>query len=104
MQRQIPFNDIGKVIKKSISTEAVATAVNELSTGQKHHLLTDHFVPPAQYAFLLKQFGLGQRAFQSRYLRDYLWMMYSPATDGAICKHCAVMMAPINRITKVLFC
>lgn len=86
-----------------MSSEAVATAVHELSAGQKHHLLTKHFVPPERYSFPLRQFGKKQRAFQSRYLRDYAWMVYSPEVDGAFCKHCALMLTSDNRSSKGFF-
>lgn len=86
------LNDIGKIIDDKMSFEAVAAAVKALSVGEKCHLLKDHFVRPTHYEFPSWFLHQCQRCFQSRYLRDFPWMVYSPSLDAAFCKHCALTM------------
>lgn len=97
------LNDIGKIIDDKMSFEAVAAAVKALSVGEKYHLLKDHFVPPTHYKFPSRFLHQCQRCFQSRYLRDFPWMVYSPSLDVAFCKHCALMMPFEGRKNKGAF-
>ena len=97
------LSDIGKIIDDKMSFEAVAAAVKALSVGEKYHLLKDHFVPPTHYEFPSRFLHQCQRCFQSRYLRDFPWMVCSPSLDAAFCKHCALMMPFEGRKNKGAF-
>ena len=90
MQQEI--NDIGKF---STTSEKFGSSVNKLPVGQKYHLIKSHFVPPINYKFPTRFLHQCRRGFQSRYLSEYSWMVYSPSVDGVFCKHCALMI-PIH--------
>ena len=50
-------------------------------------------MPLINYKFPTRFLHHCQRGFQSRYLSEYPWMVYSPSVhvDGVFCKHCALM-------------
>ena len=86
MQQDI--NDIGKL---STTSEKFASSAYKLPVGQKYHLIKSHFAPPINYQFPTRFLHQCRRGFQSRYLSEYSWMVYSPSVDGVFCKHCALM-------------
>ena len=86
MQQEI--NDIGKF---STTSEKFGSSVNKLPGGQKYHLIKSHFVPPINYKFPTRFLHQCRGGFQSRYLSEYSWMVYSPSVDGVFCKHCALI-------------
>ena len=59
---------------------------------RKYHLIKSHFVPPINYKFPTRFLHQCRRGFQSRYLDEYSWMVYSPSVDEVFCKHCALMI------------
>ena len=98
MQQEI--NDIGKF---STTSEKFGSSVNKLPVGQKYHLIKSHFVPPINYKFPTRFLHQCRRGFQSRYLSEYSWMVYSPSVDGVFCKHCALMIPMHCRKDKGAF-
>ena len=50
------------------------------------------FVPSINYKFPTRFLHPCWRGFQSRYLSEYWWMVYSPSVDGVFCKRCALII------------
>ena len=98
MQQHI--NDIGKLLTTS---EKFASSAIKLPAGQKYHLIKSHFVPPINYKFPTRFLHQCRRGFQSQYLSEYSWMVYSPSVDGVFCKHCALMIPMHCRKDKGAF-
>ncbi|PFX19098.1 hypothetical protein AWC38_SpisGene16507, partial [Stylophora pistillata] len=98
MQQEI--NDIGKF---STTSAKFGTSANKLPVGQKYHLIKSHFVPPINYKFPTRFLHQCRRGFQSRYLSEYSWMVYSPSVDGVFCKHCDLMIPMHCRKDKGAF-
>ena len=88
MMRQ-EINDDGKF---STTSEKIGSSANKPPVGQKYHLTKSHFVPPITYKFPTRFLHQCRREFQSRYLSEYSWMVYSPSVDGVFCKHYALMI------------
>ena len=86
---QQEINEIGKFLTPS---EKFASSANKLTVGQNYHLIKSHVVPPINYKFPTRFLHQCRRGFQSRYLSEYSWMVYSPSVDGVFCKHRALMM------------
>ena len=97
---QQEINEIGKFLTTS---EKFASSANKLTVGQKYHLIKSHFVPPINYKFPTRFLHQCRRGFQSRYLSEYSWMIYSPSVDGVFCKHCALMLCMHCRKDKGAF-
>lgn len=51
-------------------------------------LLTKHWTPPKDFTFPVTEMYNKKRKFQRHWLDTYSWLVYSPAVDGALCKHC----------------
>lgn len=84
------INDIGFIIKPSMSVEEVSDAVNKLTNGKKYKLLQEHYKPGIDFVFP-KTFSSGcNRSFQYRWLEKYPWLVYSKAVNGGFCKFCAL--------------
>ena len=98
MQQDI--NDIGKL---STTSEKFASFAYKLPVGQKYHLIKSHFASPIKYQFPTRFLHQCRRGFQSRYLSEYSWMVYSPSVDGVLCKHCALMIPMRCRKDKGAF-
>ena len=97
---QQEINNIGKF---STTSEKFGSSVNKLPVGQKYHLIKSHFVPPINYKFPTRFLHQCRRGFQSRYLDEYSWMVYSPSVDGVFCKHCALLITIRCRKDKDAF-
>ena len=83
-------DDIGTVISAEMAPHEIEDKVKKLSCGQKFHLLKHHVVPNADFVFPTKFYGGCQRSFQLQWLKEYPWMVYSIALDGAFCISCAL--------------
>ena len=86
MRRQI--NDMGTF---STTSGEFGSSTNKLPAGQKYHLIKSHFVPLINYKFPTRFLHQCRRGFQSRYLSEYPWMVYSPSLDGVFWRHCALI-------------
>ena len=83
-------NDLGFIIKPSMTVNEVCQAVSKLTNGQKYQLLTDHYKPNIGFTFP-KAFSNGcNRSFQYRWQEKYPWLVYSKAVNGGFCKFCAL--------------
>ncbi len=65
-----------------------------LSDPEKHHLLTNHFVPPPHYTFPPHDYGKQKRHFQLSWLSRYNGLVYSELDDGGYCKYCVLFGQP----------
>ena len=59
-----------------------------ISSGERYHLLTNHFKPGPKYTFP-KSFTSG-RSFQHKWLRQYPWLVYSKRENGGFCLPCVL--------------
>ena len=84
------LNDLGLVIKESMTDSEVSTSVAGVNAGQKYTLLTNHYRPGRNFMFP-KTFSDGCcRSFQLRWLDKYPWLVYSKELDGGFCKFCSL--------------
>ena len=83
-------DDIGTIISAEMAPHEIEDKVKKLSCGQKFHLLKHHVVPNADFVFPTKFYGGCQRSFQLQWLKEYAWMVYSIALDGAFCISCTL--------------
>ena len=66
------LNDIGCVLKPTMSVETVTHTVRSLTARQKYCLLTEHFVPTCSFSFP-KTFDSGcNRSFQVKWLKQFV--------------------------------
>ena len=83
-------NDIGQVIKESMTDSEVSAVVSGLNAGQKYTLLTNHYRPDRNYVFPKTYSDGCCRSFQLKWLDKYPWLVYSKELDGGFCKFCSL--------------
>ena len=83
-------NDIGQVIKESMTDSEVSAVVSGLNAGQKYTLLTNYYRPDRNYIFPKTYSDGCCRSFQLKWLDKYPWLVYSKELDGGFCKFCSL--------------
>jgi len=74
---------------------------------EKACYLRCHFTPDASYKSMCTQTIVWNKTgksynlvFQKSWLKQYSWLVYSPAAGGGLCKYCALLM-PNNQYNKM---
>ena len=99
MDDTVNVNDVGLIIKESMSNDEVSHAVSALSPGQKYAILTEHYVPGKSFSFPKIYNNDCYRSFQRKWLDKYPWLVYSKERDGGFCKLCALFATKLSRCT-----
>lgn len=73
-----------------MTSKEVASVVDTMTSGQKYHLLTNHFKPSPNFIYPSVFMNKCNRAFNGKWLDRYPWLVYSPRLDGVFCIHCAL--------------
>ena len=91
------YNDLGDILKPSMSSDEICSRIKSLTSIQKYKLLTEHYTPGNSFSFP-KVFNNGcYRSFQLKWLKKYPWLVYSKALNGGFCKHCALFVKDRTR-------
>ena len=61
-----------------------------LKNFQKHKLINRVYVPPKNYQFPFRIVSGSRRKFNSKWLKEFNWLAYSPSSDGGFCKVCTL--------------
>ena len=77
-------NDIGKIIKASMTADQIVTALHKLTDEHKLFLVKHHFKPSPLFQFPQSFMNKANRSFQRA------WLVYSPICDGGFCLPCAI--------------
>ena len=83
-------NDIGKIIKASMTTDQIVTALHKLTDEHKLFLVKHHYKPSSLFQFPQSFMNKANQSFQRAWLAKYLWLVYSPVCDGGFCLPCAI--------------
>ena len=95
--RNVMADDIGSIIKPTMTVDDICGAVKSLGKGQMYKLLTGQFVPEKSYSFP-KVFSAGcNRCFQVKWLEKYPWLVYSASLNGGFCKYCTLFVKDKDR-------
>ncbi len=78
--------DIGNIVNATMDPDDV----QKLSHGEKYALLKHNKDPPDWFSFPATYEGGHNRTFKRSWLREYPWMVYSIALDGAFCIACVL--------------
>ena len=77
---QTSANDVGSIVKPTMSPRDIDTAIQLLSTGERYTLLKHHNKPSSSYVFPTTYLGGCNRSFQGSVREEYPWMVYSVAS------------------------
>ncbi|XP_050517882.1 52 kDa repressor of the inhibitor of the protein kinase-like [Diabrotica virgifera virgifera] len=77
---QIPPRDFGHLINKN------ETLI--MSNNERYEWLTNPWTPSPEFKFPLNIEGKKNRSFQTSWLKQYPWLVYSKKLDGGLCKVC----------------
>jgi len=81
---QTSADDIGSIVKATMSPRDIDTTVQQLSTEEKYILLKHHNKPSISYVFPTTYLGGCNRSFQLSWLTEYPGQC-SVLLDGAFC-------------------
>ena len=94
---QTSANDVGSIVKPTMSPRDIDTAIQLLSTGERYTLLKHHNKPSSSYVFPTTYLGGCNRSFQGSVREEYPWMVYSILLDGAFCIACVFCTNRTNK-------
>ena len=92
-------DDIGCIIKPTMTVDEICGAVKSLDKEQMYKLLT---VPDKSYLFP-KVFSAGcNRCFQVKWLEKYPWLVYSASLNGGFCKYCTLFVKDRSKLGRLV--
>ena len=62
----------------------------DLTDDDRYNLLTNAWQPPQLFAYPTHKEQGKMRKFQSQWLQNYPWLVYSKSSDGGLCKYCFI--------------
>ena len=97
--------------KTAIHPYDVATnrtkSLEGLKNFQKRKLIDRVYVPPKNCQFPFRIVSGSRRKFNSKWLKEFSWLAYSPSSDGGFCKVCTLFGDKVkhetNTTIKILF-
>ena len=84
------INDLGLILRESLTVSEVSRAISGLTPGQKYTLLMEHYKPDRSFIFPKVHSNGCHRSFQQKWLDRYPWLVYSKEVDGGFCKFCSL--------------
>ncbi|KAJ8032894.1 Zinc finger MYM-type protein 1 [Holothuria leucospilota] len=93
--------DVGDIVQNRVSLET-------LDQAARIKYVENHFHPPASYENYCTQIihkgnqGAKTLKFQSLWLDQYNWLVYSPSEAGGYCKYCVVFPPKNSRLTNAV--
>ncbi|XP_054263675.1 52 kDa repressor of the inhibitor of the protein kinase-like [Macrosteles quadrilineatus] len=77
---RIPVRDFGLLLEKK----------NAVTDYERYDWFHNHWTPPPAFKFPVKREGNKNRSFQTSWLNQYSWLVYSEELGGGLCKACVL--------------